>query len=189
METESRLARIAPSFAVALLLVCLLSCAAPHKCQPQSDGDLGDRSLLLELKSDCDLFSVGKPLHFTLTLTNTATSGPPVLIESPDTPILDMVLISAEVVVSGDKLILPMWSDKQTPETLLHHLELAPGENYRIEWTWTPNAMNRDEPSIYVAGYAIRTNIHAMETRIGIPRCGERGHVPDMHPKTPYPVC
>ncbi len=131
------------------ILQCLILCAVLFfsiaGCQKKVTGYGIVSNLVLEIQTDRDHAKIGEPVHITQTLTNIAASGPPIILESSDRPVMD-------IVIRGADRIQPRWSNEQPPENLLHRLELPPGASHRIEWTWIPSEQNRNEKVIIVEG-------------------------------------
>lgn len=137
--------------ALVWILVCLLSVILLLGCQRRLQPVKATGSfapLALELQSNTDIVKIGEPVHLILTVTNTAAAGPPEIIESSDQPVVD-------IKVSGADLVQPRWSSGQPLENIPHRLELAPGETLRIEWTWTPSQLNRNEHTIAILGVLV----------------------------------
>jgi len=102
----------------------------------QTACDTGQRhvsgidSLVLEVWSSRSRAQVGQLIQIKFTITNRGRNH--IVLESPDTPVMDIV-----VSPYGSDEIFLKWSD-QNPDQVAHRLEWKPGESKTIELVWTP---------------------------------------------------
>lgn len=122
----------------------LSSCIAP-----QTNGAThksGYDALYLQLEVDHTLAQAGKPIQMRFTVQNTSEHA--WIIESPDTPVIDIV------VQGEDRQVLLTWSS-QNSDKMSHRIEWKSGETEIIELTWIPKQEElRVGPyyDIYVSG-------------------------------------
>jgi aminopeptidase N len=85
--------------------------------------------LLLKIESDRSKAEVGQPIRIRFTTRNTGNE--PIVLESPDTPVIDIVVDFSD----GSELLT--WSS-HNPDQVVHRLEWKPGESKTIEFVWIP---------------------------------------------------
>lgn len=92
-------------------------------------GTAGVDHLLLQTESNRSRAQADAPIQIRFTITNTGQNH--IVVESPDTPVMDIVVD----VVGGPELF--SWSG-QNPDKVAHRLEWKPGESKTIELVWVP---------------------------------------------------
>lgn len=113
-----------PIFLVALLVMLLPGCGESQSVTASYFGGLE-----LKIESDRSSLKSGESVHIRFTTTNTGSR--PIVIESQDTPVLDIIL---EEVPSRRKLT--SWAD-QHPDKASRRVEWKPSESKMMELTWT----------------------------------------------------
>lgn len=108
-------------------VLILISCTT-SKSEGAIDKSNYD-TLYLQFEADRTLAQAGKPIQMRFTVKNTGEH--PWILESPDTPVMDIV------VEGEDRRVLLAWSS-QNPDQVSHRLEWKPGEAKIIELTWVP---------------------------------------------------
>jgi len=113
------------------LIVLMLSLALVlTACNTGLRQTSGIDSLILELYANRSHARVDEPIQIQFTITNRGRNH--IIIESQDTPIIDIV-----VAPYGSDEIFLTWSG-QNPDKVAHHLEWKPGESRTIELAWIP---------------------------------------------------
>ena len=100
-------------------------------CEPGASHSAGYNDLLLQVQTNSTRAEVGKPIQVRFTITNTGINKHTYILESPDTPVMDIVVD----VVGGPELLA--WS-RQNLDKIQHRLEWKPGESKVIELIWIP---------------------------------------------------
>lgn len=98
-------------------------------CDSQNTTARYDIDLVLKIESDRSSLKSGESMHIRFTTTNTGSRS--IIIDSQDTPVLDIVV---EEVPSRQRLA--SWSDRN-PDKVSHRVEWKPGESKVMELTWT----------------------------------------------------
>lgn len=95
--------------------------------------------LYLTFESDRAKAQIGEPVLMRFTVTNTGKQ--PIVLESKDKPVMDIV-----VRVAGGGVLLS-WSERN-PHQIAHRMEWRPGESKVIELVWIPK-----QDDVYVGAY------------------------------------
>ncbi len=99
--------------------------------------------LVLTFKSNHSRVKVGDTVQMQFTVTNTGQE--PIVLESSDRPVLDLV-----VAVPGG-YILRRWSS-ENPDMVSHRIEWKPGESHTLEMTWTVSSEDKLDIRIGLSG-------------------------------------
>jgi len=113
-----------PIFLTAILLLSQTSCSESQSATASYFGGLE-----LKLEANRSSLKSGESVYIRFTTTNTGSR--PIVIDSQDTPVLDIIV---EEVPSRHRLA--SWSDRN-PDKVSHRVEWKPGESKVMELTWT----------------------------------------------------
>ncbi|CAG0972781.1 hypothetical protein ANRL3_01608 [Anaerolineae bacterium] len=128
---------------IILILMVLGVILAPSACDSGLRQTAGIDHLLLTVSSDRSRVKVGDSVQIRFTITNTGQQ--PIVVESNDRPVLDILVAPA----GGD--VIRSWS-AENPDKVSHRIEWKPGESKVLELGWHVREGDRPSPLIFLIG-------------------------------------
>lgn len=128
---------------IILILIVLGVILTLSACDSGLRQTAGIDHLLLTVSSDRSRVKVGDSVQIRITTANTGQQ--PIVVESNDRPVLDILVAPA----GGD--VIRSWS-AENPDKVSHRVEWKPGESKTLEMVWHVKEGDRLSPLIFLIG-------------------------------------